>query len=238
MWSWPPVLIAGAWAMSTGELNAFASSVLHIHPLTNVPTDQRQVALIIRTPDADVARVAAELARDGVHASFAVPVANPSSLTLASLRTNADEGLPSEQGGGLLRWVLVPHRLHEQAHAFGLRRHFYFLQSGKPSLGGLMLARSTGATPVTGAWHLDARQPPPQGEIRAGDVVVVTLDGSESSVRGAERLVATLRAEGLGAESLASLTGSALSPTIRASSSGERATGAATFPSSSQASAS
>jgi len=232
------VLIAGAWAMSTGELNAFASSVLHIHPLTNVPTDQRQVALIIRTPDADVARVAAELARDGVHASFAVPVANPSSLTLASLRTNADEGLPSEQGGGLLRWVLVPHRLHEQAHAFGLRRHFYFLQSGKPSLGGLMLARSTGATPVTGAWHLDARQPPPQGEIRAGDVVVVTLDGSESSVRGAERLVATLRAEGLGAESLASLTGSALSPTIRASSSGERATGAATFPSSSQASAS
>ena len=123
--------------------------------------------------------------------------------------------------------MLVPHQLHEQAHAYGLRRHFYFLQSGKPTLGGLMLARSAGATPVTGAWHLNARQPLPQGQIRAGDVVVLTLDGSESSVHAAERLVSTLRAEGLGAESLAALTGSALSPTIRASSSGERASDAA-----------
>ena len=221
-------LTAGAWAMSTDEMLAMANTVFHIRaPLTHVPTAQHRVALIIRTPDADVAGVAAELAASGVHATFAEPDPQPPKPVLASLHAFGDEGLPEARRGSLLHWVLTPHLLHEQAHAYGLRRHFYFLQSGSPTLGELVLARTTGATPVKGAWQLDGRRPLPHGQIRAGDVVVLTLDGSPSSLRGCAGLVASLRAEGLGVESLASLTGSALSGTIRASSSGERASTAA-----------
>jgi processive 1,2-diacylglycerol beta-glucosyltransferase len=222
------VLTAGAWAMSTDEMLAFANSVFRIHPsLTHVATRQHRVALIIRTPDSQVARVAAALAADGVHPTFAEPDPQPPASVLRALRVYGDEGLPEARHGSLLHWLFTPHLLHEQARAYGLRRHFYFLQSGTPTLGGWMLARTTGATPVTGDWQLNARQPLPHGQIRAGDVVVLTLDGSPASLGGAERLVSSLRVEGLGAESLASLTGSALSGTIRASSSGERASVAA-----------
>ncbi len=222
------VVTAGAWAMSTDEMLAMANTVFHIRaPLTHVPTAQRRVALIIRTPDGAVAGVAAELAAAGVHATFAEPDPQPPKPVLASLRAFGDEGLPEARHGGLLHWVLTPHLLHEQAHAYGLRRHFYFLQSGSPTLGELVLARTTGATPVQGAWQLDGRRPLPHGQIRAGDVVVLTLDGSTSSLRAVAELVGSLRAERLGVESLASLTGSALSGTIRASSSGERASTAA-----------
>jgi len=194
------VLAIGGWTMSTDELNALASSVFRIHPLTHVITKAHSVALIIRAPEADVAAVATALAADGVHATFAETAPAPSARTVSALRTFADEGLPAVQRGGLLRWVLVPHLLHEQAHAYGLHRHYYFLQSGPPTVGALMLARTTGATPVTGDWQLNARRPFAHGRIRAGDVVVLTLDGSEASVLGAERLVSSLRKEGLGAE--------------------------------------
>ncbi len=227
------VLTAGAWAMSTDEVLAFAKTVFQIHPsLTHVATRQHRVALIIRTPDGDVTRVAGALAADGVHPTFAEPDPQPPASVLTGLRIYGDEGLPEARHGGLLHWVLTPHLLHEQAHAYGLHRHFYFLQSGTPTLGAWMLARTTGATPVTGAWQLDARHPAHQGQIRAGDVVVLTVDGSTSSLLGAERLVSTLRVEGLGVESLASLTGAAISGTIRASSSGERASVAAPIASS------
>ena len=115
--------------------------------------------------------------------------------------------------------------LRSQARALGLRHRFYYLQPrGGLSVGQLVLARTAGATPVSGALRLSATSPLPQRPMRAGDVLVVELDGSPASVLGLERIVSWLGSAGLGAEPLAWLT---RSPSISASSSGERASSAA-----------
>ena len=70
---------------------------------------------------------------------------------------------------------------------------------------------------------MSAQAPLPQRATRAGDVVVVELDGSAASVLGLERVISWLGRSGLEAAPLGSLT----SPSISASSSGERASSAA-----------
>jgi hypothetical protein len=150
----------------------------------------------------------------------------PARATISSLRALGDEMLPEVgPGSALLRWVRTRGKLRSQAHALGLHHHFYFLQPpGGLTVGQLVLARTTGATPVKGALRLNATGALPQRRFRAGEVLVVTLDGSTSSVLGLERIVSWLGAERLGAEPLGSLT---RSPSIRASRSGERASAAA-----------
>ena len=55
--------------------------------------------------------------------------------------------------------------------------------------------------------QLNATSPLPQRPIRAGDVLVVSLDGSAESLLGFERIVSELSARGLASESLEALTG-------------------------------
>ena len=74
-------------------------------------------------------------------------------------------------------------------------------------MGQLVLARIDGATPVKGALRVAATASLPQRAIRAGDVLVVELDGSSGSVLGLERIVSSLGSRGLGVAPLASLAG-------------------------------
>jgi processive 1,2-diacylglycerol beta-glucosyltransferase len=219
------LLGVGAWTMSTDEATALASRLLGVKPLAQVRTDQHDVGVIVRAPALDVAHVATELASQGIHVSFTDDAGVPAPATIAKLRSLGDELLPEVQGSATLRWVRTRGVLRSQAHALGLRHRFYFLQprSGL-TVGQLVLARTTGAIPVCGALRLRARGPLPQRPRRAGEVLVVALDGSPSSVRGLERIVSWLGSDGLGAEPLVSLTGS---PLIRATSSGEPASIAA-----------
>jgi hypothetical protein len=220
------LLSVGAWTMSTDEVAAWASALLHVHPLTHVRTGQPDVGIIVHAPAGDVTLVAAELAGRGIHASFADDGGVPSRATIARLNALGDELLPEVlPGSALLRWVRTRGTLRSQARALGLGHSFYFLQPrGGLTVGQLVLARTTGAMPVKGALRLNATGALPQGRTRAGDVVVVTVDGSASSVLGVERIVSWLGAERLGAEPLASLMrSSTLAPGIRASRSGERA---------------
>lgn len=219
------LLGVGTWMMSTDDVTAIAGAVLRVHPLAKVKTDQPDVGLIVHVPARDVSFVAAELAGRGIHVSFADDGAVPSPSTIAKLHEMGDEFLPEVTGTSLLRWVRTRSVLRAQARALGLRHRFYFLQPpGGLTLGQLVLARTAGATPVCGAMRLNAEGPLPQRQTRAGDVLVVQLDGSPSSVLGLERIVAWLGDEGLEAESLASLT---RSPAISARRRGERASSAA-----------
>jgi UDP-N-acetylglucosamine:LPS N-acetylglucosamine transferase len=220
------VLGAGAWMMSTDEVSALAGRVLNVHPLKHVNTADPVVGVIVHVPARHVQRVASELAGRGIHVSFTDDAGVPTPQWVASCRSMGDELLPEVPGSAPLRWLRTRGTLRSQARALGLPHRFYFLQPrGGLSVGQLVLARTAGATPVSGAQRVSATGRLPQGDMRAGDVLVVELDGSSASVAGFERIVSWLRSDGLGVEPLTALT--SRSPAIRASSSGDRASAAA-----------
>jgi hypothetical protein len=220
------LLGVGAWVMSTDEVSALAGSVLNVHPLKHVNTAKPEVGVIVHVPARYAQSVATELAARGIHVSFADDAGVPPREWIASVRAMGDEVIPEVPGSAPLRWVRTRGALRSQARALGLPRRFYFLQPrGGLSVGQLVLARTAGATPVSGAQRVSATGPLPQGDMRAGDVLVVELDGSAASVAGFERIVSWLGSDGLGVESLARLT--SRSPAISASRSGERASAAA-----------
>jgi processive 1,2-diacylglycerol beta-glucosyltransferase len=220
------LLGVGSWVMSTDEVTALAAKVFGVHELKHVNTDQRAVGVIVRVPAGYVPLVAAQLSGRGIHVSFADDAGVPSPQRIASVRFLGDELIPEVPASAPLRWVRTRGTLRSQARALGLPRRFYFLQPrGGLSVGQLVLARTAGATPVSGTARVSATGRLPQGEMRAGDVLVVELDGSTASVAGLERIVSWLGSDGLSVEPLARLT--SRSPAISASSSGERASAAA-----------
>jgi processive 1,2-diacylglycerol beta-glucosyltransferase len=227
------LLSVGAWTMSTDEVTALASALLRVHPLTHIKTDQPDVGLIVRAPANEITLVAAELAGRRIHASFTDDGVVPSRATIIGLHSLYDELLPEVgPGRSLLRWVRTRGKLRSQAHALGLRHHFYFLQPRTGlTVGQLVLARTADATPVQGAQRLSVPGALPQRGTRAGEVLVVTIDGSSSSVAWVERVVSWLGSERLGAEPLARLTRSpsvtGVSTSKRLVSRGERARRAA-----------
>jgi processive 1,2-diacylglycerol beta-glucosyltransferase len=215
------LLGVGTWVMSTDEVTALASMILHVKPLAQVKTRRPDIGLIVRVPRGSMGLVASELASRGIHVSFADDGAVLPPVTITALRSHGDEVLPEVPGSAALHWVRTRGLLRSQASALGLRHHFFYLEPrGGLTVGQLVLARTAGASPVSGAVHLSATGPLPQRPTRAGDVVVVELDGSSASVLGLERIISWLSGDGLGAEPLAWLT---RSPSISASSSGERA---------------
>jgi len=206
----------GMWMMSTDDVTALASKILHVQPLKQVKTDQPDVGLILHVPSGQVPAIASVLAKRGIHASFADDGGIPQAATVAQMQSLGDELVPEVTGHSIFRWVRTRGALHAQARALGLGHHFYFLQPrGGLTVGQLVLARTAGATPVCGEQRLSAGALP-QGTTRAGDVLVVELDGSPASVSGLERLISWLGARGLGAEPLDWLT---RSPSISATSS-------------------
>ncbi|HEY2632180.1 MAG TPA: glycosyltransferase [Solirubrobacteraceae bacterium] len=219
------LLALSTWLMSTDEVTAFAGLFLGVHPLKQVVTTEPEVGLVVRAPAGEVTPVARELAAAGIHASFADNGAD-ASLTISGLRSLNDELVPEmPHSGSFFRWVRTRGTLRAQARALGLRHRFYFLQPPNGlTVGQLVLARSTGAIPVAGALRLNATSRLPQRPMRAGDVLVVSVEGSSSSLRGLERIVSWVRSSGLSVEPLGSLT---TSPSIKASRSGDRASAAA-----------
>ena len=202
-------LAFGTWLMSTDEVAALAVKTFHMQPLAHVATRAPDVGMIVRVPSSAEPLVADELAARDIHLSFASQDHVPSATTIAAVHADGDELVPSiPTAGTLLHWVHARGSLRAQAHAFGLRhRGFYFLQpSGGMTMGQIVLAHTTGAKPVSGALRVNARDGRLHRPARAGDVVVVTADGSEASVRGLERIVSAVEAGGLEVVSLDSLT--------------------------------
>jgi len=231
------LLSIGTWTLSTDEVAALANVLLRVHPITHVNTDQADVGLIVHAPAGDATRVASELAARDIRVTFTDDGAVPTSATILKLHSLGDQMLPEVvPGTALFRWLRTRRTLGSQAHALGLRHKFYFLQpAGGLTVGQLLLARIADAVPVKGSLRLNATGALPQGRTRAGDVLVVTVEGSASSVAGLERIVSSLGSKGLGVEPLSWLIGS---PPISASSSGERTSAAAPATSSSSESAS
>ena len=215
------LLVVGSWMMSTDEVTKVWADLLKVHPLVQVKTTQPDVGVIVHAPSSEIPALAVKLAARGIHVSFADDAGVPSDERVDRVQALGDQILPEVPSSALLRWWRTRGVLHSQARALGLHHHFYYLQpSGGLSVGQLVLARTDGATPVSGAARFSATGPLPHRTMRAGDVLVVELDGSSSSLAGLERVVSWLASEKLGVEPLSSLF---RSPSISASSSGERA---------------
>lgn len=219
------LLVVSTWLMSTDEVTAFASLFLGGRALKQVETSTPEVGLVVRAPARKVTLIASELAGAGIRVSFADNGAAAPG-TIAGLRELHDELMPElPRSGSPFRWVHTRGALRSQARALGLRHRFYFLQPPKGlTVGQLVLARTADATPVAGAARLNSTGPLPRHRLHAGDVLVVSVDGSQSSLTGLKRIVSWLRSEGLSVEPLSSLTAS---PSIKASRRGERANAAA-----------
>jgi len=196
------VLGASTWLMSTDELTAFAAGFLGEHPIHSLHTNTRQVAVIVRARPDQLPTLSARLAGAGERVTFAVSSV-PDRATLETLRAEGDDAMPEPKRGALLGWVGTRSRLHSEARAMSLPHHFYFLAPRTMSLGQLVLAKTIrSARPVVGSLSLDRHSPTPSRPLRAGDVVVVTYDGSSASLDG---LTAALRSDGLRAAPLSAL---------------------------------
>ncbi len=201
------MVVLGSWMMSTDEVTSLAAKVLRVHPLTHVKTDQRAVAVVVKAPSRYLSVLAYQLAERKIHLSFADDAGVPTLARVAELHALGDQLLPEVPKSSPLRWPGTRGALHSQARALGLHHRFYYVEpSSGLSVGQLVLARTDGATPVAGAMRISATQGLPQRPIRAGDVVVVELDGSAASVAGLERIVSQLSSKGLATEPLDSLT--------------------------------
>ena len=199
--------VLGSWMMSTDEVTSLAAKVLRVHPLSHVQTRQKAVAMVVRAPSADVSVLAYQLAEKGIHVSFADDAGVPTPERIAELQSLRDQLLPEVPKSSPLRWTGTRGTLHAQARALGLRHRFYYVEPASGlSVGQLVLARTDGATPVQGALRVNARRGLPQRPVRAGDVLVVELDGSAGSLAGLEGIVSRLTSAGLAVEPLGALT--------------------------------
>jgi UDP-N-acetylglucosamine:LPS N-acetylglucosamine transferase len=186
---------AGVWVMSTDELDAFAKVVSH--PVTTLPArGVDAVRVVVDAPRYKVLRVARELHRDGIKASFAL-ASVPSARTSRALRRFGDDVIPLITGGGGLQWFHVPAELRREARALHLRRGFYYLDPAKMTFGELILGPVSGGKGVTGAVQVGSRQPTLSRPLRSGDVVVLRLDPSGDSRRAVRWLFSRARAAGL-----------------------------------------
>jgi hypothetical protein len=185
----------GVWVMSTDELDA-AASVL-VHQVAKVSTSQPVVALVIRVPNAaEVGGVTARLTADGLQASVAT-VTVPSRADRARLALAGDESIPAIARTGLFGWLHTSSILRRDARAMHLNHHFFYLEPRDPSVGQLLLAHSAGGTPVRGSVALDMNTPLAARKLVKGSVIVVTLTGSERSYALLDRLARTLRSNHL-----------------------------------------
>jgi UDP-N-acetylglucosamine:LPS N-acetylglucosamine transferase len=199
--------VAGSWMMSTDEVTSVAARVLDVHELAHVNTRQRVVGLVVHAPSSQLPMIAARLAHSGTHVTMADDASVPSVARITAVRALGDDWLPEVPPSATLRWLRTRGTLGSQARALGLHHGYFYLRPrGGLSVGQLVLARTAGATPVKGAERLSATARFSGHQLRAGDVVVVELDGSAASLAGLERIVGTISSEGLRPEPLGSLT--------------------------------
>jgi UDP-N-acetylglucosamine:LPS N-acetylglucosamine transferase len=181
-------LAAGTLAVGVlGTDGAFsiASRPLDIDPLTHLATNRPVVGLVVRVPTSDIRRAARRLDAAGMHASLAV-VREPAARDRRVVAGLGDDVLPELGSHGRVRWLQTRTELREAART-GAPRSYLVPPSGI-SLGEYLLARTTGARPVEGRNDVTVPGGTVPSGVRAGDVLVVTVDQvgamSASSLRG------------------------------------------------------
>jgi len=196
-------------AFASPDAYDLVSRTLRLQSLTRVAVDEPVVGLVIRAPESAVPLLARELRRRSERASFALPERS-TARAQHMLAAWGDEALPVLPVDNPARWLAVRRDLKRRAHRLGPRGRIYFVAppSGL-SLAGYVFAHTAGGVPVIGAVTLDRYHPAKSGRLQAGEVVLVTVDGSPEGESVLKNFVSALEERGLRAVSVSSLVASA-----------------------------
>jgi processive 1,2-diacylglycerol beta-glucosyltransferase len=196
---------AGTWMLSTDELTPAAEKIF-VHPVKSWRTTRPDVGVIVRTSPAATHAIAERLHEDGVAASFAM-TGVPASPTISALRSLGDAAMCEITPARALRWVETRAKLRREARMLRVaHRHFFYLAPNL-TVGQLVSARAAGARQVVGSVQISSTSPVPTRPLRPGDVVVMTITGSTSSMGAIDRFAGELAAEHLHGVPFSTLTG-------------------------------
>ena len=179
-------LAVAAWTLTTGASYSLVSHFVHMRPVTAVQTSRPEVGVLVDVPLAQLPKVASELSRRGIRATFALDRA-PSWGQWQMLFDYGDQAIPRLSGGGLVRWLETGDQLHDLTSPMGFRRHFVYASSG-PSVGQWWLAHHAGGRLIAGAIRLHDRDDA-IGDLHPGEVIEI------ASIRNAIAIMTTLRRE-------------------------------------------
>ena len=200
----------GGWTFAAPQPYPIVSRALGLVPMRVVHTPQRVVGLVVDTRPAVAPALARALARNELHASFAVDRA-PTTKTLVSLRALGNEVVPRLVPKKPTRLLSARRQLSHEARALQLDGGFYYLAPSGFTLADYVAARSVGGHPFAGAVRFGPGQPPAHDDdLRPGAIVVVTLDSaSPSTLASLGRLAHLLHAARLRPVLLSTLVSSA-----------------------------
>ncbi len=170
-------LAVAAWTLTTGASYSLVSHLVHIRPVTAVQTRRPEVGVLIEAPAAAMPALAGELARRGIHATFALK--RPPTAADEVIFAVGDQAIPCLSGGGLVRWLETGDQLHHLVTPLGIRPHHFVYASSGPSLGQWWLAHSAGGRLVAGAVLLDDRGD--RSRLLPGQVLEIRISGSRDA---------------------------------------------------------
>ncbi len=183
-------VIAGA-ALFTDLGYPLMARALGVGTMRSAPVEGHDVGVLIDAPTSSAGRLARDLARHGITASFALDSA-PSNRKLGTLFAAGDEALPRIDSGGPFHSFGTGGRLAAAASSLGLQRPFYYEppEDGRTGLQAL-LAKSAGGHPVAGAVFVTG--PGDGASIRPGDFVELDLTVGSKPRRAIAALKSDLR---------------------------------------------
>jgi hypothetical protein len=193
------------WGLSTDDPYSLVAGILDLHPTTAVATTRPDVGLLIEAPAGLDRRLVADLSRHHAGASFAMPESSPAAA-LAAVREHGDEPIPLLSGGSPVSWLKTRGQLERTAQRLGLSgRLLYTVPHRAFTLGQYALAKTEGASPVSGAFVYTPGGDP--SLLRAGEIVEIDLSRGSGGGAVLDAPVSQLRRRGLRAVSVSDLIG-------------------------------
>jgi UDP-glucose 4-epimerase len=183
------------WTLTAGASYSLVSHFVHMKPVTTVETTRPEIGVLVDAPSAQIPGIASVLASSGIHASFALDH-SPTMSDLGVLNYG-DRLVPRLPTGGLVRWLQTRAQLHRMLHAMGFSHHFLYASNG-PSVGQWWLAHGAGGRLIAGAVRVDDNGDS-LGKLHAGEVIELTISGSQDSLPLLEKLRSQLAADHLAA---------------------------------------
>jgi len=192
------MLVFTGWTFASPAPYPLVAKAFDLESLTRVDTSAPEVGLVVEAPPSRIPNLARELARSGLHASFAIS-RPPAPATVSAVARLGDRFLPTVSSGGTTGFLRFRARLRALVQALALGRRFYYLPSPSAfTLGDYLIAKDVGGQPV---------EPAAAAKLQAGEVVLVRVRGYAG--RPLAAVVAGLSSRGLRGVSLEELVASA-----------------------------